>query len=196
MKKWVALFIAASMSTGAAAAQIDQMPDGVGIYFDPGATLNCTFTAAPFAPVTAYLVATNITEPSGISGWECTVQVAGNLVAPAWTIAGGGTNFLTAPNFAVGVGTVVPLPFGPVVLLATLTAYVMNPTDMVNLYVRPAPQPSIPGSPVYAAGDNAFVLHPLGQSTGGPDFPVAAINGDCPVANETGTWGEMKALFR
>jgi hypothetical protein len=196
MRKRVTLFIVTLMMVSPVAAQIDPMPDGIGIYFDPGATQNCMFTSAPFQSVTAYLMATNISAPSGISGWECTVQVAGSLLAPAWAIAGGGTNFLTAPDFAVGVGTVAPLPFAPAMVLATLTAYVMNPTDLVALYVRPAPQPSIPGHPVYATGDNAYDLRALIQSTGGADFPVAAINGDCPVANESGTWGQMKALFR
>jgi hypothetical protein len=196
MRKWVALFVAALMTSGVAAAQIDQMPDGVGIYFDPGATINCTTTSAPFAPVAGYLIATNITTDAGISGWEASVQIVGNLVAPAWVVAGGGTNFLTAPNFAVGVGTVAPLPYSPAIVLATVNAFVMAPADMITFFVRPIPTPSIPGHPVYAAGNNEFDLRPLGQSTGGADFPVAAINGDCPVPNESSTWGELKALFR
>ncbi len=197
MRKLVALLSLASLlCAGAAFAQADTMVDGIGIYFDPGATVNCLNTSAPFQSVTAYLTATNISADSGISGWECTVVLMGNLLAPSWTVAGGGTNFLTAPQFAVGVGTINPLPYSPAIVLATLTAFVQNLTDVVDLYVRPAPQPSIPGWPVYAVGNNEFDLRTLGQVTGGPDYPVASINGDCPVPNTSNSWGQVKSLFQ
>jgi len=94
-------------------ATVDPDPDGIGVYFDMDGDVYCTTTAAPFANVVAYLLATNITATSGISGWEARVWTAGAApVAPAWTLAAGLDVDDSPDGFQVGIGTVAPLPYG------------------------------------------------------------------------------------
>ncbi len=200
MKKLLTLFAVLAIAVPAA-AQIDPDGDSAGLYFDTAATNNCITTAAPFTPFTAYLCATNISADSGISGWECTVETVGPVTAASWAVGHGGTNFLTAPNFAVGIGTVAPAPYTPSIVLATLTGFILAPTDQVSFRVVAIPTPSIPGhnGMVYAVGNNEFDLRRLFNSTGydeaGMPFFCATINGDCPVSTETNTWGGVKALY-
>ncbi len=186
-------------------AQIDPDPDGIGLYFDMEATEVCMATAAPFESITAYLLATNITEESGISGWEMEVLVDGPLTADAWELIGiQPLNVFTAPRFAVGLGEhglANPI-VDNVVHLATLTAYVLAPTDQVSFGIKPHCSSSWnPPAPGYAAGNNAGNLVPFLVSGGGFDAlenPVAQINTDeCSVvSNDDVSFGSVKALYR
>ncbi len=174
--------LACLLPSGSATAQMDPCPDGIGLYFDMAAMGNHITTAAPFTQFAAYLCATNITADSGISGWECTVETVGPVTAASWAVGHGGTNFLTAPNFAVGIGTVAPAPYTPSIVLATLTGFILAPTDQVSFRVVAIPTPSIPGhnGAIYAVGNNAFDIRPLyssgGTDTEGYPYVCAAIN--------------------
>ena len=54
--------------------------------------------------------------------------------------------------------------------------------------------------PIYLAGDSPYDMVLLNPSTGydenGYPHPVAVINGECPVASDTATWGRVKAVYR
>ena len=184
-------------------AQIDPDPDGIGLYFDMEATEVCMATAAPFESITAYLLATNITEESGISGWEMEVLIDGPLVAAAWELIGiQPLNVFTAPVFAVGLGEhglANPI-VNNVVHLATLTAFVMAPTDQVSFGIKNHDSSSWnPPAPGYAAGDDAGNLVAFQVSSGYPfGAAVAVVNMDCEnvVANDDVSFGSVKALYR
>ena len=208
MKKMLLLALAILISTSAF-AHYDPAENGIGLYFDMEATEVCMTTATPFEEITAYLLATNISEESGISGWEMEVLVDGPLTAAAWELIGiQPLNVFAAPRFAVGLGEhglANPI-VDNVVHLATLTAYVLAPTDQVSFGIRELEGYSSwsdPVSPGYAAGDDAGDLVRFqvsgGVSPGGVfDLPVAQINIDpCGVvSNEDVSFGSVKALFR
>jgi hypothetical protein len=202
MKKMLVIALAILVSSSAF-AQIDPDENGIGLYFDEFGYEVCMSTAAPFTPITAYLLATNISEESGVSGFECEVTTDGPLTASAWALNGvQPLNVFAAPLFAVGLGEfelATPV-INNVVLLATLTAYVLAPTDQVSFGIKNLDAGSFtPPSPGYAAGDNAGLLVPLQVSSGFPfGAAVAQINIDpCGVvANEDVSFGSVKALYR
>jgi len=198
MKSMLALLLVLLVAVSAF-AQADPDPDGLGFYFDLGATEVCTTTAAPFASVTGYLIITNPSAELGVSGWEAYVTVAGSPVAPAWTLAAGLDVDSSAQGFQVGIGTGgLALPAAPAVVLATYTAFIMAPTDVVTFYVEGVPgSTSFDGTPGYAGGGSAGDLRPLQVSSGtGSGAPAAMINGCDVVANEDMTFSTVKSLFR
>jgi len=70
MKKMIIALAVVALATSAF-AQIDPDANGIGFYFDDSAMENCATTVAPFSPINGYLIATNIDQTSGISGFEC-----------------------------------------------------------------------------------------------------------------------------
>jgi hypothetical protein len=167
------LLLAASMVQ---ADPIDPYADGIGIYFDSGATQFCKTWSGGM--VSAYLVLTNITEPSGVSGFECKLgyQVpAGSYLLNA-TLPPNAINADSAPGYLVGLAT--PLPWSPAVVVLTLNMLETQGNAWV-FKVLPNDTPSLPGIPAYAAGGNPSVLIPLRQSSGHADVPVAFMNAPC-----------------
>ena len=193
MKTWVVfLAMAAMLAFGNAWAQVDPAENGIGIYFDEGATINCDSPGA-VGPVDMFLCLTNITTPGGVSGWECRIDITEGFFILNMVLRGSAVNAATPPEFTVGLAQ--PLPWSPVIVVADMTVGLFTP-DTVELYIGPTFNPSIPDVPVFADGDDPSNLLPLSQSTGGADIPVMVMNGDCPVANEDETWGSVKALYR
>ena len=184
-------------------SQVDDEVDQIGLYFDTLGYEVCITTAAPFTPITAYLLITTPSDEFGASGFECEVTTEGPLTAAAWALNGvQPLNVFSAPLFAVGLGEfelATPV-MDNVILLATLSAYVLAPTDQVSFGVKNLDAGSFtPPSPGYAAGDNAGLLVPLQVSSGFPfGAAVAQINIDpCGVvANEDVSFGSVKALYR
>jgi hypothetical protein len=194
MKKWITLAVlVALVGGGEATAQIDPYPDGLGLYFDADATEYCLFYSGGLLEM--YLFLTRCSQPSGISGWEChaTYTLPASDFDLGWILPAGSLNVSTPPDFAVGLGT--PLPNAPIMLLATLQLLVLDPAP-VDFYLGPADQPSIPGYPVYAAGDDPGLLIPMHLIGGSPSVPVAQLNGCSPVAAEQRSFGSVKALYR
>jgi len=205
MKKLVviAMMLAAA---SAFAAPVDPGNNGIGIYFDTAAQSQCS-QAAPYANVSAYLLATNL-PATGISGWEMaiTTNPASLPAGMNVTLANGALNVLSAPNYNVGiptVGGVAPDANGVVVLATISTFYLGGP---VEFFIGACGvSPSLPGGPVFAQGDNPGILRYLvpasnlnagGLSTPGP-WRVAAINGGtCPVATTNDSWGSVKNLYQ
>ncbi len=181
-------------------SQVDGDIDQIGLYFDSLGYEVCMTTAAAFTPITAYLLITTPSDEFGASGFECEVTTEGPLTAAAWALNGvQPLNVFAAPLFAVGLGEfeLANPVIDNVILLATLTAYVLDPADQVTFGVKNLDAGSFnPPAPGYAAAHNAGVLIPLGVS--GLDGIVATINIEpCGViANDDVSFGSVKALYR
>ncbi len=181
-----------AVATGEGAAE-PACPNAIGVYFDLGANVNCG-NPAPYAMLNMYLIATGITEASGMSGWEAHVYF--NPVPAAgvtYTYAGvGAVNPLTAPDFQVGLGG-GPLPCSPTMLLLTMsTFYLGGPLQIGVGPITTAPPSFSPPSPGYAAGHDPAQLVALQSSSTFSPIPgvegaywVAGIYNDydCPGIN-------------
>lgn len=149
--------------------------DQVGIWFEQTGTRNSHGTTTPYEPVTAFLMILHPSVDYGVSGWECCVEVAGEIVGMSWDLAGNALNVEAPPCFAVGIGG-SPLPGGEAVVLATLEFLQVDPDATTSFYVRPIASPSLPGVPLYADGIDEGHLIPLNPSSGSADEPVAFVN--------------------
>jgi len=183
---------------GSAIAQVDPDPDGLGMYFDLEGVDYCLDYMGGQAFV--YLLLTNCSQPSGISGWEAhvTYVVPSGDFETGWTLPAGSLNVSAAPDFVVGLGT--PMPYAPALLLATYGILVFAP-DQMDFFVGPCNTPSLPGVPAYAAGDDPGLLVPLQPVSGSADLPVAQLNpaNGCPgdvIGTQQETFGSVKAMFK
>ena len=203
MKKLVVLLLASLIATSAFAV-IDPDPDMIGIYFDTNAEENCKMIDAN-VPFFAYLIATNPT-PANINAYEVgmlNVVPAGNE----------GMVFRLASNIADGVvsgvdvgvsgplggdhivGLAEPLVTSPATILHSWQ-FMMLAIFPMDMFIFQSSAPSI--DDVYPVLQNAdgSILYTVGQSTGGPDIPVAGVNSECAVAVEEASFGSVKSLFR
>ena len=189
---------------GAALAQpADPDPDGIGIYFDEGATTWCTDVASP-SQVTAYLCLTRASDLSGFVAWEGRIEASDGCTISAFQIRGDGTNNATEPEFVVTYGT--PLAYALSTVLLDITVDV-EWEWAVGLRVWAASTPSGPENlPAYATVAEPATFRTLGYSWGwdeGSGIPnwCAGINdANCPdgpsVAAPSATWSGVKALYR
>ncbi len=152
----------------------DAGPDLVGVYFAPGDWERELHTTQPFEPVTAHLVLGSPSQASGISGWECCVEVVGGAVGTTWELPAGAFNVGTAPCFQVGLQE--RWPWESSLALATVRFLQRSPQEETLIYVRPYDLPSLPGTPVYAAGHDPGLLVPMIPVSGSGTTPVAAVN--------------------
>jgi hypothetical protein len=175
-------------------AQPDPDPDGIGIYFDEGAT-QISRTAEIGEDVTAYLIVTNPSLTGGIAMWGALVVASPYALVHGSTTLGDNIamNMPGNPSYSFFVYCDTPLPqLVNFLVLATLT---ITPIDdaAIDLFINEGS----PDLPMYRLedpyqGDNHF-WYPI---SGSVDLPVARINGDAPVNSETATWSAVKATFR
>lgn len=194
MRKTIIVLMVMAIA-GTALAQIDPDVNSIGVYFDQDATINC-WSVAPYVPISAYLCATNISESSGISGWECNVEVGplSNVLVLSWSLLGFAVNARTPPDFAVGLAS--PLPWAPSIVLLDIQMLALGPLPIYFTLHPVYPSSFNPPSPGYAAGNDPGNLIPLGYSVGSEDV-CAILNGDCyAIGNEEMSWGGVKALYR
>ncbi len=196
MKKLIALATLAPLLLSLPApAQVDQDPDGLGMYFDTDATQYCLEYVG--GEVSAYVILTNCSEPTSIAGWECHVTYTippGNYELGWWLNTIGGENVSAAPDFQVGLPSA--MPYSPAILLAVYRMLIYVP-DPIVFYVGPCNSPTIPGYPAYAVGGDPGRIKPMYVVSGSYDLPVAQLNGVCSViATEHTTFGHIKAMFR
>lgn len=174
---------------------IDPDRDGIGVYFDPCACVNCV----PMEPGVhmGFVVITHPTSDS-VGGWEARVSWDGPAIVGNWEVMGTAVNFLNPPQFYVGIGTPIYNPFTyPAVIAARFELQLTSDAVPVHFYIDGIFEPSLEsGQPAYLDGDDYNIIKPLQQPTGGPDIPVSTINGDCAVPVEDMTWGSVKSLFR
>ncbi|MCP4571942.1 MAG: hypothetical protein GY838_06270 [bacterium] len=148
-------------------------------------------------PQWGYVVITHPTS-AAVGGWEAHVTYDGPAIVGSWEVMGDSVNFLTPPQFYVGIGTPIYNPFTyPAVIAARFQLVLTSETEPVNFYIDGIFNPSLEsGYPAYLDGDDYNIIKALQQPTGGPDIPVATINGDCAVPVEDMTWGSVKSLYR
>ncbi len=194
-----------------ATTAFSQVPstDIIGVFFDEQGYLPCGFQL-PYTTLTAYVLAIDISEPSGLSGWECSLVTDPATFASGVTVtlANGGVNALTEPDFDVTLPAVVPR--APIIKLATWSAFYIG--GVVKYGIGPAHPGHFPDDPGagYAAGDDPARRMRLrmrcGDAAPQPDTYYAAVMGmGCPTIKDLGscltpvedaTWGAVKQLYR
>lgn len=193
MKRYLRLFLPlllAALAVPAAFAGVDPDPDSMGIYFDSAGNTWC-LPASPFSPFGAYLLLSNPTAPT--SGFACRVSLVG---APYFLMAidvGGRIDIdSSADGFLVGGNTPYPVT-GNRIVLATFQLLLQGTTPL-DFYVRPPVPPygTCPGPVVFGEGTTRC----CGVSSGDVNLPVATVNGFCPVADESRSFGAIKSLYR
>ena len=199
MKKWLLPILVCLVATSAFAV-VDPDPDMIGVYFDPTADDNCLMIGANI-PFFAYVTLTNpsapeiwglefgyrLTVPAGLEG--LIFRLANSV--PEFAVDLGNSIDPLFGDYIVGLGT--PLPGTPAVQFVTWQFMILTPMP-IEIYLGAAAVESIPdGLPAYEAGGTIL---PLGLATGGLGFPVATVNGDCPVQIEQSSFGSVKSLYR
>jgi len=177
-----------------ASAQIDPSPDGIGIYFDEDATVVVT-NATIAEPVTAYLIATNLSQVGTLALWEAHLHSPGaaSIQGTALNAFNMASNMPGGEDYSFACAVYQPFPdLQPIMVLATLEITVWEEGSIglhVNNYSGNWPLYRV--DDMYNGQDN-----PLYQSSGSPDLPVAILNGETPVANETQSWDRVKSLYQ
>ncbi len=199
MKKIVIALMLTLLVGGNALAQLDPDDDGIGIYFDPCACVNCLDLEV--GTYDAYLVITHPTSVDGVKGWEAKIWHTGPALVN-FELLGDAINAATRPmEYVVGLGSPAINPFTfPAVVMAILHVAIYDVTAPVEFFIDHVYFNSIPDvyQPVYIDGGDYTILKPLQQIQGSADLPVAIVNGDCSgtVATENQTFDSLKALFR
>ena len=204
MKKLLLLVLASLVATSAFAVTDDD-PDMLGIYFDMNADNNC-LTIGTSIPFFAYLILTNPTAPAinayelgkenvvpaGMEGmiFRLSSNIANNVV-PGVDV---GTNGALGGDYIVGLAA--PLPAQPALVLHSWQ-YMLLAVIPVEMYIGASSAPSIPGDFPVVQNAEGSILMQVGQSTGGPGFPVATVNTpECVVGVEEISFGSIKSLYR
>jgi len=194
----VAVFAFSSLAT----AQIDPYADGMGIYFDAGATTFCTDYVDGVVTVAAYLVVTNqSTLLPAVLAWEANLHVDTDafLGGGAWTLAQEfDLNVGSGDNFQVGT-TNPPLAFtGTATVLATHALTFIGNGGTYGTYTIGRVEGSI-GSHEGALYTSQVGIDIACQHIFGAwGTPSAWVNGaeNCDtIANEDMTWGSVKSLY-
>jgi hypothetical protein len=189
-----------------ALAQVSAGPDGLGIYFfENGAWTNTKMNAEEGAQITAYLVATNISQPNGISGWDCEIALDGNILMddvswmapqPTWAA----TNVSSPPQFVVGIAP--PIATVPTISLLTFRFPFPAPGGLVLLGFGPIITGFLGshGSPGYQSGTIWTPFIPSSNALPIPGRPgfyyVACAGGEGPIVATNDSWSSVKSLYR
>ena len=185
-------------TTASAWAQLDPDDDGIGIYFDPCACVNCV-PMEP-GPQQGYIVITHPTaQQAGVGGWEAKIWTEGPGVITGVTFQGQAINFANRQDeFIVGIAVPLYNPFMyPAVVVATIDFLLLESSEPLQWYIDGIYFHSLPEKvPAYLDGDDYNIIIELQQPTGGPTIPVATINGACAVPTTEASWGGVESLFR
>jgi hypothetical protein len=200
--RFMVLMLACVTAGGALAQPVDPQPDGIGIFFDEGATTWC-HDATVGSQVTAYLCLTRASDTSGFNSWEATVESSVSNTLIGFALRGDALNTATPPEFVVSFGT--PLPYSLSTVLMELTIDVIWEYS-IALRVRPAGDPSgVENLPAYTTTLEPGVHKPLQYLWGWdenqvPLWSAAVNNPDCQdgptTPAEDRSWSAVKALYR
>ncbi|MFO7609444.1 MAG: hypothetical protein R6X35_09655 [Candidatus Krumholzibacteriia bacterium] len=186
------------LAHGYALAQMDPDDDGIGIYFDPCACVNCV--PMEVGPQQGYVVITHPTsQQAGVGGWEAKIWTDGPGIITGVTFEGQAFNFGSrAHEYIVGIAVPLYNPFMyPAVVVATFDFLLTDDATPLHWYIDHIYFHSTPEEqPAYLDGADYNIIIPLQQPTGGPTIPVATINGDCAVPATEASWGDVKSLYR
>ena len=194
--------------TGPAFANcIDPDPDGVGIYFDEGATECMIMEPTPGETYTAHVILTNMTGAQVVA-WGAKVTVSddrqrGPAAITEWRFPTPSRNAFTEPDFAVLPD--VPLPYDAAVVLASFDY--LYEGGVVYFHLGP---PLAEKAMLYNQGAatidresccsdqgdpyNCYLV--MWPSSGSFDLPVACIGCFDVVDTESTSWGSVRTLFR
>ncbi len=117
--------------------------DQIGVWFERTGTTNRMGTTTPYEEVTAYLMIANPSIPVGASGWECCVEVDGDVVGLEWVVEGDGLNTETSPCFR---WVDRPGPWGGVHPSGYGHVLPVDPDMPTSFYIHPIDTPSLPGT--------------------------------------------------
>jgi hypothetical protein len=186
-----------ALPASAAAGQL-RTADVLGIYTTRDGTGPVHLDIAG-GSVTVFLVATHLSMPWGLNGWEC--HLLGDWEALPEIYYGGGTlmgqaiNISAFPDFAVGLNQPLFPDAEGSACLASFNFIFFGP-EIMELLLAPALQPSLPGLMCYAATGDPGMLIPFHWSSGDPSVPVFGFNITPPVPGSTAcSWGAIKALY-
>jgi hypothetical protein len=194
----ILLLVSVLIFGGAALAKAQ---DIIGMYADLAGT-NSQIYVDTYTPFNVYVLLKDPSSTSDIIAWDCfidypDVAVGGNVIVTGWTIAGGGTNTVTEPEFQVAMLDVPPLTNDDIILLLSAEAYVTT-TEQAAVYIYGSTlDPLGTGQPTYCPedwGEDPGNLVAMNQSSGDPDIPVFLIN-PVPVPVTSESWSMIKALF-
>ena len=176
-----------------AVAQIDPVPDGIGIYADLEAT-QISISAEPGVITPVYLMITNVNAPSGVGCWAAQIVVPPNAEILAWNFPGWCMNVANPPHFVVALGN-FPLPQAPIIRVMTFFIR-MSDNQPGYFYVTGTPEAGLPiPDPVFLEYDDVNTIHVLHSYPNGIEQPAFAVNGTL-TPTEAATWGGVKALFQ
>jgi hypothetical protein len=217
MKKLLIVAAVLALSVAPALANpIDAGNNGLGVFFDTGATINCA-TPTPYTTLTGYLIAYNLTAPSGgLSAFEATLCINPTTFAAGLTLDGGAgfINALTPPVFFCGIS---PARSGQTIILVTISTFYLG--GPIQFGVGPSVPSSFNGMAAgYADAIDPGILVPFVPSCATPwtlpiwkgsntderlpangpanSFLVASVPCPGPVATENSTWGGVKDLYK
>ncbi len=184
-------------------APLAEAQDIIGMYADLAGTTDEIYVDA-YTTFDVYVLLTDPSSTSDIIAWDCfisypDVAIGGNVIVTGWTIAGGGTNTVTEPEFQVAMLAVPPLANDDIILLLSAEVYVTT-TEEAAVYIDGSTlDPLGTGQPTYCPedwGEDPGNLVAMNQSSGGPDVPVFIINPEDPTPMSSETWSRIKTLYR
>lgn len=177
---------------------LDSDPDVVGLYVDPIG--NRPGICEVFAPTVVYLMITHPSDTSGLTSFQCGLELPANLVLL-------GASFFDAINLGISpqllLGYPSPRPVsGEAYTLGTLTAMTTDGTPSAIRLIPPVwPAPLATYGTVDGSGSIGVHAPDWGNGMPGPDMTVILwLNQPdwCryAVPVEVDTWGTVKALHR
>jgi hypothetical protein len=189
------LVVSIILFASSAVAQIDPGPDGIGVYFDTGATTVQVMVEEETLSVTAYLILTRPTLQGTLYYWEATVATGcGDGYGSAEVIGApinAGNIVMNMPG--QGFFSFVSSTDGYPPYELTGSAMVLAELEIIGQYFHQVSICVGEGALYAVSGEDWLVMNP---SSGDWDLPVATINGLAPVGVESESWGGVKALYR
>jgi hypothetical protein len=175
-------------------ARVVGASDSIGLYFDEHGLSACDTSIAEYPrAVDAFLIAKDLADPCGLSGWECALSLDPAIHFSGYTLYGDNPlNIDQPPEFVVGLRSPVAGSDG-VTCLGRLSLIAVGPG---RIYLHGVSNPSIPGSdcPVFVGGCNPAVILPWSYEYGSPNSAVAAVGNECPTMNESMVAPSMSTL--
>lgn len=199
------LVLALVLVSASAFAQTSTVPNKLGIYFDTVGVANSKGYGEG-ATVTAYLVATHISQMDGMSEWECRILLSPGVamqdVVFSFNTPNACVNTLVAPDFMVAVGPAYAT--APAMWLLRIRFTMPDSVPTVFLGFGPSlAATSFPLQHVAGYGSGSGVMTPFTPAAVAMPVPgvpggyyVAGANhpfGD-PTTNDS--WSGVKNLYR
>jgi hypothetical protein len=205
MKKLISVLTLSVLITGSAFAIMDDGVSSLGAYSDNLGDSNC-FTVSANVPFSIYWVMAN-SDVANLGGFEFAwrFEPAVTHFVLGTTLPAGALNIGTANNMIVGLG--LGLITSEATVLAVHNTMILAAVESIRITAGPATPDSIDGEAAYNDFNNpadirvmnwSTVTGPWDRDAAGWVIPgLGLINGACPppVASETATMGNIKALW-